>query len=138
MPGQICKYTTVLTHSYLSIFTPAFHRNVGSTAEKTLTTMSTGSLRQPQKDLPVELIWLTTRFFGFLFFLCVLIHIPNIVAEEMQLFELVSSLFLQLEDTYHECHLEIDFCQISGKQTLPPWISQNCNFGLFLLLVFLL
>lgn len=39
-------------------------------------------------------------------FLCVLIHIPNIVAEEMQPFKLVISLFLQLEDTYHECHLE--------------------------------
>lgn len=38
--------------------------------------------------------------------MCVVIHIPNIVAEEMQLFELVISLFLQLGDTYHECHLE--------------------------------
>lgn len=50
-------------------------------------------------------IYLANRTFG-VFLMCVVIHIPNIVAEEMQHFELVISLFLQREDTYHECHLE--------------------------------
>lgn len=57
-------------------------------------------------NFSLQFVWLTTLFWVFFFFACVVIHIPHIVAEEMQLFELIISLFLQLEDTYHECHLE--------------------------------